>query len=291
MRPECIDRLTGFLGSSPRIAVLTGAGCSTESGIADYRDTDGNWKHRQPVLFNDFVRQEGVRRRYWARSLLGWAHIDAARPNAAHRALAQLEKVQRVTALITQNVDGLHQKAGSGRVIDLHGRLDSVECLDCRARFPRASLQRELARHNPAFLRASARMTPDGDAELDDVDYERFVVSPCAQCGGILKPAVVFFGESVPRSRVELAFDAVSQADALLVVGSSLMVFSGYRFVRFAHRAGMPIAIVNIGRTRADALAGLSIRDNCTHVLPAAVSALVASLATGDRPAAQQGLA
>jgi NAD-dependent SIR2 family protein deacetylase len=288
--PECTHRLAGFLRSFRRLAVLTGAGCSTESGIADYRDADGNWKHRQPVLYNDFIRREGVRRRYWARSLLGWGHLDSARPNAAHRALAQLEQAQHITALITQNVDGLHQKAGSGRVIDLHGRLDTVECLGCRARLPRASLQRELAGANPGFLRTSARMTPDGDAELDDVDYDRFVVSPCAECGGILKPTVVFFGESVPRSRVELAFDAVSQADALLVVGSSLMVLSGYRFVRWAHRAGMPIAIVNIGRTRADALAALSIRDNCTDVLPAAMAALNASSATGDRPAAQQGV-
>jgi NAD-dependent SIR2 family protein deacetylase len=259
--------LHDFIRAHPRLCVLTGAGVSTSSGIPDYRDEDGAWKRARPVEFRPFMTEPRVRQRYWSRSLLGWPVIAQAQPNAAHRSLAHLESLGFVELLITQNVDGLHGAAGSRNVIDLHGRLDHVRCMQCDRMLPRAQLQRQLLARNPTWANVAARVAPDGDADIENADYGGFVVPDCAECGGILKPDVVFFGEPVPRERVERAFEGVAQADALLVVGTSLMVYSGYRFAEAASAGGKPIAAVNLGRTRADHLLSLKIERSCDEVL------------------------
>ena len=259
--------LAEFLERHERLFVLTGAGCSTDSGIPDYRDAEGGWKRAPPVTLQAFLGAAAVRRRYWARSRAGWPRFRRARPNAAHRALAQLERAGRIELLVTQNVDRLHQAAGSEAVVDLHGRLDFVRCMDCERREPREDFQHELERLNPAWAPLTAREAPDGDADLEGLDFERFAVPGCTACGGLVKPDVVFFGESVPLERVERAMTALIEADAMLVVGSSLMVYSGYRFARAAARAGRPIAAVNLGRTRADELLALKIARPCAEAL------------------------
>ena len=259
--------LADFLDRHPRLFVLTGAGCSTDSGIPDYRDVAGEWKRRQPITFQDFVAHEYSRKRYWARSLAGFRRIHAARPNDAHYALADLEQRGCIALLVTQNVDGLHQAAGSEAVIDLHGRIDTVRCLGCNRRSARDRLQLDLERRNPAFAELEAVEAPDGDADLEHRAFDTFDVPACATCGGLLKPDVVFFGEGVPTARVERAMAALAAADAMLVVGSSLMVYSGYRFVRAMADAGKPIAAINLGRTRADDLLTLKITDRCTDAL------------------------
>jgi len=258
-----------FLRSHPRLFVLTGAGCSTASGIPDYRDPAGQWKHARPVQYADFMARHSVRQRYWARSLIGWPRMAAARPNRAHLALTALQRRGQLERLVTQNVDGLHGEAGTEDVIDLHGRIDTVVCMDCRIESSRADWQAEVAALNPGWEgRIGATSDrPDGDADLGDADYAGFVVPPCPRCGGIVKPDVVFFGEAVPRERVADARAALARADALLIVGSSLMVFSGFRFARYAAEAGQPVAIVNRGRTRADDLATLKIDGDCGEVL------------------------
>jgi NAD-dependent SIR2 family protein deacetylase len=261
------DALLELLGRSRRLVVLTGAGCSTESGIPDYRDAQGAWKHSPPMHFPQFMASDAARQRYWARALLGWRAFCDVAPNAAHRALARLERAGRLDTLITQNVDGLHQRAGSSNVIDLHGRIDTVECLQCARRCPREWVQQQLEQRNPHWTAGVAGMAPDGDALLADTDFSSFRVVDCEYCAGTLKPAVVFFGESVPESPVRRAYAAVDGADALLVVGSSLMVYSGYRFVRSAGERGIPVAIVNLGRTRADAQAAIKIELPCGAVL------------------------
>lgn len=261
------DPLHDFLAQHSRLFVLTGAGCSTASGIPDYRDADGQWKHAPPTHFASFMGNETVRRRYWARSLVGWPRVRAARPNAAHTALSNLQRQGRIERLVTQNVDGLHQAAGTRQVVDLHGRIDQVVCMTCAEHTARAALQERLLSQNPQWGGLPALAAPDGDADLDGPPFEEFTVPPCDCCGGILKPDVVFFGESVPRQRVDQAFDALARADALLVVGSSLMIYSGYRFVQAAHAAGLPIAAVNLGHTRADALLTLKVARPCAEAL------------------------
>ncbi len=255
--------------ASGGVFVLSGAGISTDSGIPAYRDEVGAWKGRQPIQYREFVGSEAVRRRYWARSLIGYPVMSSAAPNAAHYALRDLEAAGALSLLVTQNVDGLHRRAGSERVVDLHGRLDQVRCLGCEALTERAALQSELLARNPAFARAGEHATikPDGDAELTDVDYARFEIVPCAACGGMLKPHVVFFGENVPKERVQQAMSALESSRLLLIVGSSLMVFSGFRFARAAARLGVPIAIVNRGITRADELSELKIQGDISDVL------------------------
>lgn len=259
--------LEKFIDGHAKLFVLTGAGCSTASGIPDYRDADGSWKRGRPIMLQDFVAHERSRQRYWARSLVGFRRMRAARPNDAHRALALLESQRRVTELVTQNVDGLHQAAGHRGVIDLHGRIDVVRCLACERRVPREVVQAELVERNPYFASLDALEAPDGDAALDGIDFAPFEVPACATCGGLLKPDVVFFGERVPSGRVQQAFAALEAADAMLVVGSSLMVYSGYRFAQAAARAGKPIAAVNLGTTRADELLTLKIMDRCADAL------------------------
>jgi NAD-dependent SIR2 family protein deacetylase len=261
------DALQDFIARNPRLFVLTGAGCSTDSGIPDYRDADGGWKRTQPVQYRAFMDEHATRKRYWARSLVGWRRFRRAQPNDTHRALAALERQGGVGLLVTQNVDRLHQAAGSTNVVDLHGRLDLVRCMGCERRSPREELQQELLARNSEWIDLDARVAPDGDADLDGLDFSAFEVPDCPSCGGLLKPDVVFYGESVPRDRVERAMQGVREADAMLVVGSSLMVYSGYRFAREAAAAGKPIATVNLGRTRADDLVSLKLAQPCSTAL------------------------
>jgi NAD-dependent SIR2 family protein deacetylase len=270
------DSLVDFLREHSRLTVLTGAGCSTESGIPEYRDDDGNWMHQQPMQFAEFVGHASKRQRYWAQSYAGWRRISNAVPNAAHRALADLERSGIVSCVITQNVDSLHQAAGSRNVIDLHGALHRVRCLDCDATDSRYAFQLRLRECNPDWEAAVTAISPDGDARLSVADFRNFEVPGCAGCGGTVKPHVVFFGEPVPASRVSEAGRYLEESDALLVVGSSLMVFSGYRFARIASAAGMPIAIVNRGITRADDLATHRFTANCAELLSQSVAGLAA---------------
>jgi NAD-dependent SIR2 family protein deacetylase len=267
--------LAQFVRAHAPLFVLTGAGCSTDSGIPDYRDRAGNWKRAEPIRYQRFVRDPAARRRYWARSFVGWPRVAAARPNTTHRALAALEARGLVTQIVTQNVDGLHQRAGARRVLDLHGRLDVVDCLDCGLRLPRERLQAMLAAGNPACVPvAPEQSAPDGDVLLGDALQAGFRVPDCPHCGGLLKPAVVFFGENVPKPRVAHAMDQLARAGGLLVVGSSLTVFSGYRFCRAAAQAGQPMALLNRGRTRADDLGALKLDADCGPILTAALRLL-----------------
>ncbi|MVA75742.1 NAD-dependent protein deacetylase [Auraticoccus sp. F435] len=255
------EELVRTVAATPRWTVLSGAGLSTESGIPDYRGPSGVRRSSDPMTFSEFSGSADGRRRYWARSHLGWRLIGDARPNAGHRAVAALQRCGRVGGVVTQNVDRLHQAAGSTDVIDLHGTLDRVVCLDCSTRSPRSELEVRLAEANPDFEQLAAevrQVNPDGDVELDDSWVAGFRVVPCLVCGGDrLKPDVVFFGESVPKERVARAFAELDRTRALLVLGSSLSVMSGYRFVRHASRHGYPVVVVNQGATRGDAEADL----------------------------------
>ena len=274
------DDLLAVLAPRPRWTVLTGAGLSTGSGIPDYRDAQGAWKRPPPVDFRDFMAHEATRQRYWARSLIGWPIFRQAQPNAAHQALAQLESLGRIAQLITQNVDGLHQAAGSQHVVDLHGRLDAVVCMSCQRQWHRADWQAQLLAANPHWQHRHASAAPDGDADLSGVDFSAFTVPPCPHgphgCGGIVKPDVVFYGENVPRERVQSAMRTLEDSDALLVVGSSLMVFSGLRFVHAAQQQGSLVAAINLGVTRADALLDCKLAMPCAEALQALVAALSA---------------
>jgi NAD-dependent SIR2 family protein deacetylase len=250
---------------------LTGAGCSTESGIPDYRGPlpDGTPRpERRPVMLRDFLSSAAARRRYWARAVAGWPAVAGARPNRAHRALAALEERGALAGVITQNVDGLHGAAGSRRGVELHGALARVRCVGCGATGDRAALQERLLARNPGWLERAASLAPDGDAELDPGVVAHFAVEDCRDCGGPLKPDVVFFGENVPARVVADAWGLFDEAGALLVVGTSLSVFSGYRFVRRAAERGIPIAIVNRGPTRGDGEAALRIDGLAGEIRP-----------------------
>lgn len=258
-----------------RICVLAGAGISTDSGIPDYRGPSARGKTRKPVQYRDFMASASARQRYWARAYLGWPRMAATRPNAAHEALAELERSGRVHGVITQNVDRLHARAGSRNVIELHGALHEVVCLECGGVEPREALQVRLSKLNPDFADLVVEDAPDGDAELDGALIERFITASCGACSGPLKPNVVFFGENVPRARVDAAWQMWAAADALLVVGSSLTVFSGFRFVKKAASRELPVAIVNLGPTRGDDLAACRVERPLGQVLPALAEALV----------------
>ncbi len=256
------------------MVVLTGAGCSTESGIPDYRGPGTRARARNPIQHMEFLSRPEVRARYWARSLLGWPRFSMARPNAAHLALAELERDGHVLGLITQNVDRLHHAAGSARVIELHGALAEARCLSCGEREARVELQERLLALNPGFLEQQVELRPDGDAELPVEAVRSFRVADCTRCGGVLKPDVVFFGDNVPRPTVEAAFAMLEEADALLVVGSSLAVFSGYRFVLRAAERHMPIGMINLGESRGDSVADVRVEARVGEVLPQLASAL-----------------
>ncbi|RIJ69845.1 NAD-dependent protein deacetylase [Nakamurella silvestris] len=260
-----MDRAAELLADRP-LAVLTGAGVSTDSGIPDYRGPDS--PVRTPMTYQDFTRTSAGRQRYWARSFVGWRRMKTAEPNRSHRVIAAWEAQGRMAGLITQNVDGLHQQAGSEQVIDLHGRLDRVICLNCRELTGRVELERRLTLLNPHFdVSHEVELAPDGDALV--ADTSSFVMADCLNCGGVLKPDVVFFGESVPPERVSAAYEVIETAGALLVAGSSLTVYSGLRFVRRAAQEGRPIVIVNRGATRGDDLATVKIDAPLAEVLPA----------------------
>jgi NAD-dependent deacetylase sirtuin 4 len=267
-RAEPLENLLALLAGR-RFAVLSGAGCSTDSGIPDYRGPQGSLRRRRPIEYQEFLRSEAARRRYWARSTLGFRTLSAARPNIAHHALAGLERAGRITGLITQNVDGLHGAAGSRRLVELHGSIHFVRCLSCGDRSERAALQETLRAQNPTFESALGEVAPDGDAEIEARLYEGFVIPACARCGGLLKPDVVFFGENVTRGVVDAAWQTLADAEALLVVGSSLALYSGLRFPRGAAERGLPIAIVNLGPTRGDELAAVRLNAAVGPVLQA----------------------
>jgi NAD-dependent SIR2 family protein deacetylase len=263
-----------FVERHPRLFVLSGAGISTESGIPCYRDREGQRTGRAPILLKDFLGSDYARRRYWARSLIGWPVVSGAQPNGAHHAVRALAARSRVHRLVTQNVDGLHTRAGNPDVIELHGNIGRVRCIECGERHTRADVQRMLEAANPAFLGLTAPAVPDGDAHIEDLDFNAFDVPGCTRCGGVLKPDVVFFGENVPRELVQDAARSLESADAMLVLGSSLMVYSGFRFCEWAAKSGKPIAAVNMGKTRADALLALKIEAPCSSVLEELIAAL-----------------
>ena len=289
-----LDVLAGLQGDHRLAVVLSGAGLSTDSGIPDYRGPTGMARRVAPMQYRDFVRDPAARQRYWARSHVGWAAITQARPNGGHHAVADLQRAGVVGTVITQNVDGLHQRAGAADVVDLHGRLDAVVCLECGDRSSRRVLDRRLDEANPGFRRPSAgrqdaERRPDGDADLSAVEVQGFRMVDCLVCGGLLKPDVVFFGESVPKDRVERCYEAVGAADVLLVLGSSLTVMSGLRFVRSAAQGGRTVTIVNQGATRGDDLASVRVDAPLGQVLPWLAARLTAGPGgldagqTGDR--------
>ena len=271
-----LDDLTSLL-SGKKIAALTGAGCSTESGIPDYRGPGTTARAKNPMEWKQFAASEHARKRYWARAMVGWERFSKARPSGSHHALARLESDAVLTGVITQNVDRLHHAAGSQRVVELHGALAETRCTDCGGRESRSSVQARLFAQNPTFAPARAELLPDGDALLADELVEGFSPPTCLFCGGVLRPDVVFFGENVARPTVDAAFAMLDAADALLVVGSSLAVFSGYRFVRKAAERGIPIAIVNRGATRGDPYATLKVDAGAGELLGALADALGAS--------------
>ncbi|EDX01097.1 NAD-dependent protein deacylase Sirt4 isoform X1 [Drosophila yakuba] len=266
-----IKRLEDFLLSKPNVLVLTGAGISTESGIPDYRSEGVGLYARsnhKPVQHMEFVKSSAVRKRYWARNFVGWPKFSATQPNATHHALARFEREERVQAVVTQNVDRLHTKAGSRNVVEVHGSGYVVKCLSCEYRIDRHEFQSILASLNPAFKDAPDMIRPDGDVEIPLEYIENFRIPECTQCGGDLKPEIVFFGDSVPRPRVDQIAGMVYNSEGLLVLGSSLLVFSGYRVVLQTKDLKLPVAIVNIGETRADHLADIKISAKCGDVIP-----------------------
>jgi|SRR5215217_926458 len=271
-----VDALVSLLRGR-RTVVLTGAGCSTESGIPDYRGPGTRARARNPIQHREFLQRPEVRARYWARSLLGWPRFASAHPNPAHQALATLERNGHVPGLITQNVDRLHHAAGSARVIELHGALARVRCLDCGTQEARGELQARLVALNPDFAHEVLELRPDGDAELSSEALQSFQVPACVRCGGTLKPDVVFFGDNVPAPTVADAFSLLEEGDALLVVGSSLAIYSGYRFLVRAAERHVPIAIVNIGECRGVELADLCVEASAGDVLPRLAQALARS--------------
>jgi NAD-dependent SIR2 family protein deacetylase len=271
-----VDDLTRLVARGG-VLVLSGAGLSTESGIPDYRGPTGLGRRFTPMTYQMFTRESDARRRYWARSHLGWRTIARARPNAGHRAVATLQGLGLLHGVITQNVDGLHQAAGARNVVELHGNLARVTCLSCGRISGRDELDRRLRAANPTLELAAVGINPDGDAELADSTLTAFRTVDCHICYGTLKPDVVFFGESVPRDRVLACFSLVESARALLVLGSSLTVMSGRRFVLRAVKEGVPVAIVNQGPTRSDEHATVRVEAPLGHVLPAVVERIVVS--------------
>ena len=255
-----LEPLKNFILERENLLVITGAGVSTGSGIGDYRDRDGQWKRPRPVSHQDFINSYYWRQRYWARSQLGYPSFLQAAPNRAHRALARLECQGQLCGLVTQNVDRLHQQAGHQDVVDLHGRLDQVICMDCGVIVPRRDVQTWLEERNPQLQNQSFQPAPDGDADME-MDFSSVDVPHCSACGGILKPHVVFYGDSVERRIVNDVNSKVENADGVLVVGSSLMVFSSYRFIRHAHASGVPVAALNKGVTRADDMFALKVEE------------------------------
>lgn len=265
---EHLDMLLQAMADD-KFLILTGAGISTPSGIPDYRDSDGVRRGRQPMMYQEFLAAPESRRRYWARAMLGWPRVRKARPNAAHEALATLQQRGRISALITQNVDTLHDQAGSHDVIELHGSLHRVLCLDCGQRSERDAIQQLMEAHNPYLSGVDAVQAPDGDTLLDPAFEARFQVPQCPHCAGErMKPDVVFFGENVAQPTAARALAAAENAAGLLVVGSSLMAYSAFRLCRVIAERGKPLMAINLGKTRADDLLDLKIEGSCEELLP-----------------------
>jgi NAD-dependent SIR2 family protein deacetylase len=263
-----VDALADLVGNGG-VVVLSGAGLSTDSGIPDYRGVTGSLRRHTPMTYQTFRDDPRGRHRYWARSFIGWRQIRSARPNPGHLAVADLQAAGLLDGIVTQNVDGLHQAGGASEVVELHGGLDRTVCLGCGDLAPRAELDERLRAVNPYFGPRTDEVNPDGDAELPDDALDGFVMVDCTACGGgPLKPDVVFFGETVPRHRVDHCFDLVDRARSLLVLGSSLTVMSGYRFVLRAAKLGVPVAIVNAGTTRGDGKATVRVDAPLGSVLP-----------------------
>lgn len=265
-----VDDLVNFVAANPGLFVITGAGISHASGIPTYRDQIGTWKSNTPIQHADFIRDPATRRRYWARSFRGWPNVREALPNGAHRALVNLEDKGYVSTLVTQNIDRLHQKAGHRKVIDLHGRLDEVLCMDCGSVLSREDIQEQLQGLNPHFddlEQQLVALAPDGDADVRQELVDQVTVPECGRCSGILKPNVVFYGSSVNKETVNYLYDCLAQASAVLVVGSSLMVYSSYRFCKYANENNIPIVCINKGLTRADALYTLKLDEECDAAL------------------------
>lgn len=269
-----VRELADAIAANPSLLVLTGAGISARSGIPTYRDKQGNWLHRRPIQHKEFIEQKQQRQRYWARSMLGWQTIANARPNEAHRALVQLERGGFIKMLVTQNVDNLHQRAGQSEVIDLHGNLTKVLCLDCGNSVCRAELQQQLVNDNPELVQFITQMDsrhtaprPDGDADIDDFPMESVKLPYCHRCHGTLMPDVVFFGGTVPRDKVHRASTCLDNANALLIIGSSLQVYSGFRFCRLAAECNKPIFMINQGLSRADSMLSLKVEQDCSSTL------------------------
>lgn len=265
---EHLDTLLQAMADD-KFLILTGAGISTPSGIPDYRDSDGVRRGRQPMMYQEFLAAPESRRRYWARAMLGWPRVRQARPNAAHEALATLQRRGRINALITQNVDTLHDQAGSHDVIELHGSLHRVLCLDCGQRSERDAIQQQMEAQNPYLSGVDAVQAPDGDTLLDPAFEARFQVPQCPHCAGErMKPDVVFFGENVAQPTAARALAAAENAAGLLVVGSSLMAYSAFRLCRVIAERGKPLMAINLGKTRADDLLDLKIEGSCEELLP-----------------------
>ena len=271
---HALDQLAQFLQRHPDALLLTGAGISTASGIPDYRDPDGVRRGNAPVQGPDFRRQETVQRRYWARSMVGWPALARAAPNPGHLAIARLAQRRQIGGLVTQNVDGLHQQAGSTAVTELHGSIHAVVCLACRAAFPRSTIQDMLEHDNPKLLGTTATPAPDGDALLEPSQLATFHVPRCPHCGGTLQPDVVFFGDGVPAARAAEAERKMREAGALLVIGSSVMVYSSFRLCRMAAETGKPVAAINLGMTRADHLLAFKTEAPAQDILPALAAML-----------------
>lgn len=273
------DTLDSIITPTTKIMALSGAGCSTASGLGDYRDRAGQWKRAQPITGQIFCNDRAARHRYWARSSVGWPAFSQAAPNLSHHAFVELERIGVVSHLVTQNVDELHQQAGQRSVIDLHGILGSVSCIDCKYSQSRDNFQERLIRANPWLGKLSAAYAPDGDADLETDEtlqkqLESMQIPACPNCNNLMKPDVVFFGENVPKPVVEQAMQQLREADVLLVAGSSLMVFSGFRFCRDAAQRGQPIVIINDGKTRADDIATILIGGDCGDQLTKLVNRL-----------------
>ena len=272
------SHLAEFIEEYPDLFVITGAGISRNSGIQTYRDEVGNWKSNNPIQHSDFLNKETARRRYWARSFGGWPNVASAKPNDAHKALVKLESKGYVATLATQNVDRLHQKAGHKKVTDLHGRLDQVVCMGCGLLISREEVQAWLCQHNPQLARMKTIETalrPDGDAEVQDEFVHEIKVPQCPRCSGLLKPNVVFYGSTVNKEVVNYLFNGLQKAKALLVIGTSLMVYSSFRFCKYASENKIPIACINQGLTRGDSLFSLKVRGDCSEVLNQLIGCLL----------------
>jgi NAD-dependent SIR2 family protein deacetylase len=276
-KQTAIDQLAGYFESYRNLFVITGAGISTESGIPDYRDENGDWKRKSPITHQQFVREVPFRKRYWSRSMVGWKMMKQASPNRGHLALTELEKSGWLQVIVTQNVDGLHQQAGSQHVVDLHGSIARCICLQCGDLILRKDLQYTLESINPEFAELTATSAPDGDADLNGQTLEKFQVPDCQICGGILMPDVVFYGGSVPKTRVAYLLQQLARADALLVIGSTLTTYSSYRYCLAGAAQHKPIIAINSGLTRADHLLSLKVRTHCGEVLHSLASHLNSS--------------